>query len=239
MNTKYTVGEIASILGISPQSLRKYEQKGIIRPWREENNYRLFETPDITSLYRLRLWRNMGFSIREVRELMNHNRKTCVPDLYHKRIKSLNDEIDRLQMMKQCAEIHKKYYEEQSGQIGQIRIERTEEHRCLFYRENRRMMGHYMNNALLTDVLNWSPPFRYIVCLPASREMIRQEGYLVGLSAPSELINMFPRLQELEVIAPCECVTILIQHKFSRENGKWENVDMDQEFEKSGIYRFL
>ncbi len=239
MNTKYSVGEIASILGISPQTLRKYEQKGIIHPWRESNNYRLFETPDITSLFRIRLWRNMGFSLREIQELVNHNRKSCIQELYCKRIKSLNDEIVRLQMMKQSAEIHQQFYKEQSEQIGQIKIERIEEYRCLFYRENRSVMSSFINNTLLTDALNWSPPFRYIVDLPASREMIRQDGYRVGLAAPTELIRSFPRLQELAVISPCECVTIMIQHKFSRDDGKWENVYMDNEFEKSGIYRFL
>ncbi len=239
MKTTYSVGEIASILGISAQTLRKYEQKGIISTTREDNNYRSFEAPDITMLFRIRLWRNMGFSFREIQELLDRNRSTDITELYENRIESLQHQIDRLQMMKNSAEMHQQFYQQQKENVGRIRIERAEEEYCFFYRQNRKVLNHFLNNDLLKEALCYSPPFRYVIELPASREEIRKSGYRVGLAISGELADCFPRKKELTKIPACHCATILIRHQFAKVGGTWEDVPMDREFENSGIYRFL
>ncbi len=239
MKTTYNVSEISSILGVAPQTLRKYEKYGIIQPTRMENNYRQFEAPDVTFLFRVRLWRNMGFSFKEIMKLVDHNRKASMKELYQLRSEHLESEIAQLQMMLQCAKDHLNYYNEQESQIGLIKVETSDELLYFSYRQNRTIMKHYINNELLTDALKYTPPFRYFIMLPPSREEIIEKGYCVGLAAPSEQLRHFPKRNQLEVLPPCKCITIMIQHKFSKENGKWENVLMDKEFERNGVYQYL
>ncbi len=239
MKTTYSVGEIASILGISAQTIRKYEQKGIIRPTREDNNYRSFEAPDITMLFRIRLWRNMGFSFGEIQELVSRNRSRSVTELYEKQMEHLQQEIDRLQMMVRCAEKHQALYQAQTEPDGQIRIEDTGELYCLFYRKNRIILKEYLHDKVLKTTLEYSPPFRYIIELPDPREDIQKGDYRVGLAAFRNEIEAFPEIDRLTHIPACRCATVMIQHKVAKVKGKWENVSMKQELENSGIYRFI
>ncbi|MFQ7539493.1 MAG: MerR family transcriptional regulator, partial [Clostridium sp.] len=39
----YKIGEIAKMLGISAETIRNYEKKGLICPYKEESNYRYFD----------------------------------------------------------------------------------------------------------------------------------------------------------------------------------------------------
>lgn len=39
----YKIGEIAKLLGISAETIRNYEKKGLIEPYKEDSNYRYFD----------------------------------------------------------------------------------------------------------------------------------------------------------------------------------------------------
>ena len=41
---RYKIGEIARLLGLTPQALRFYEQEGVIVPGKSENGTRYFTT---------------------------------------------------------------------------------------------------------------------------------------------------------------------------------------------------
>ena len=64
---KYKIGTVARLLGVSPQTLRLYEQNGILTSERGEgeNGYRYYSRLDITALMRARAYHQHGFSLRE------------------------------------------------------------------------------------------------------------------------------------------------------------------------------
>ena len=47
---KYSIGEVSLRLGLSRDTLRFYEKKGIIQPKKEENGYRSYTYDDISRL---------------------------------------------------------------------------------------------------------------------------------------------------------------------------------------------
>jgi len=63
---RYKVKEIADLLGMTTQTLRRYDSLGIIEPAREEgNSYRTYQTLDFMQLLRLKSLRNYGFGLEE------------------------------------------------------------------------------------------------------------------------------------------------------------------------------
>lgn len=66
----YKIGEIAKMLGISAETIRNYEKKGLICPYKEESNYRYFDIIQINHLLNLQKYQKYGYTLHEIREIM-------------------------------------------------------------------------------------------------------------------------------------------------------------------------
>lgn len=70
MYQKYSIGKMASLLGISAEAIRYYESRDIIRPIRDpDTGYRYYSTWDFHMLLRARYYQKCGFSLDEISEL--------------------------------------------------------------------------------------------------------------------------------------------------------------------------
>ena len=55
--------ELSELFGITPEALRKYEEKHILHPIRDKNGYRKYSSWDLTKLVRIRQLRSEGVSL--------------------------------------------------------------------------------------------------------------------------------------------------------------------------------
>lgn len=71
----YTIGVVARLLGISPQSLRQFEREGLVAPTRTENNIRLYSQNELIVLRRIcELVKIEGVNIAGVRAVLRIER---------------------------------------------------------------------------------------------------------------------------------------------------------------------
>ncbi len=64
----YKIGEISKLFNIGLDSIRYYEEIGVLAPYRNpENNYRLYCTDDIRKILTIRELLNLGFSMDEIK----------------------------------------------------------------------------------------------------------------------------------------------------------------------------
>lgn len=69
---KYKVGDVERILGLSAETLRFFEKKGVITPERDQHNgYRYYDTLDLNKLVAYKFYRGMEFSMDEAADLIN------------------------------------------------------------------------------------------------------------------------------------------------------------------------
>lgn len=64
------IGEVASRAGLRPSALRFYEEAGLIRPADRVNGRRRYEPSILNRLAVIRLFRDVGFTIQEMRRLL-------------------------------------------------------------------------------------------------------------------------------------------------------------------------
>lgn len=64
------IGDMAKQFGVTLRTLRFYEDKGLLNPKREGNT-RLYTRRDVTRLKLIMLGRKVGFSLREVKQIMD------------------------------------------------------------------------------------------------------------------------------------------------------------------------
>ncbi len=68
---RYLIGELARAAGVTPQTIRYYERMGLLeRPSRTSSGYRLYGDDALGRLRFVRAAQSLGFSLREIRELI-------------------------------------------------------------------------------------------------------------------------------------------------------------------------
>ena len=91
--------------GLPPRTIRYYEDIGLVRPQRRDNNYRDYSDRDLHTLRFMQRARGSGFSIQECRNLLalyeDHNRASAdVRALAQRRIADMDRKIAELQSLR-------------------------------------------------------------------------------------------------------------------------------------------
>ncbi|WP_411705530.1 MerR family transcriptional regulator [Edaphovirga cremea] len=70
--TLYSIGEITSICGINPVTLRAWQRRyGLIKPQRTEGGHRLYSEDDLSRIRTILSWLNRGVPIGQIRALLD------------------------------------------------------------------------------------------------------------------------------------------------------------------------
>lgn len=73
MKREFMIGEVAELLGISKDTLRIYEEKGLVIPGRDENGFRRYCVDDLYKLISIMFYRGSSLTMKEVGVLMQMN----------------------------------------------------------------------------------------------------------------------------------------------------------------------
>ncbi|MBR8301109.1 MerR family transcriptional regulator [Burkholderia dolosa] len=65
-----TVNDAASRLGVTPRTLKYYEERGLVTPSRSEGRYRLYDEADLERFSRILRLRALGFSLHGIVEML-------------------------------------------------------------------------------------------------------------------------------------------------------------------------
>lgn len=85
--------EMAELLGVTSEALRKYENKEIIQPIRDRRGYRKFHSWDLTKIICARQMRQEGFSLNDVADGMKNNDAQLQIGMIEEMQKTLMQEI--------------------------------------------------------------------------------------------------------------------------------------------------
>jgi DNA-binding transcriptional MerR regulator len=67
-----TVSEVAELTGVTVRTLHHYDELGLLRPSeRSDAGYRLYSYDDLARLREILIWRRLGFSLNEIRSLLD------------------------------------------------------------------------------------------------------------------------------------------------------------------------
>ncbi|AOK29576.1 MerR family transcriptional regulator [Burkholderia singularis] len=65
-----TVRDAAERLGVTPRTLKYYEERGLVTPSRSEGRYRLYDADDLERFARILRLRALGFSLHGITEML-------------------------------------------------------------------------------------------------------------------------------------------------------------------------
>ena len=99
---RYMISVAADLVGMHPQTLRIYEQKGLVRPKRTAGNTRLYSESDLERLRLInRLTQELGLNLAGVEHVIR----------LEEQIRRMQLTMERLEreMREQIAEVHREY----------------------------------------------------------------------------------------------------------------------------------
>ena len=67
--------EVEKITGLTRKAILYYEDKGLIRPHKEENNYRSYSQKDVDRLLQISIYRKLGLNISEIKNILSTKEK--------------------------------------------------------------------------------------------------------------------------------------------------------------------
>lgn len=100
------IGELARITATKVETVRYYERIGLLgSPARSDGNYRLYDAPALARLSFIRRARDLGFSLEQVRELLDlsdDRRRSCgaVDALARTQLDAVDRKIADLQLLR-------------------------------------------------------------------------------------------------------------------------------------------
>ena len=108
----YMIGIASELIGVHPQTLRMYEQKGLLRPRKSIKNTRLYSQEDVDlGRYIQRLTQEMGMNLAGVKMVIDLERQVASLEA---EIRALREELDRtdVEHRQLIAEVHQSYKRE-------------------------------------------------------------------------------------------------------------------------------
>lgn len=108
----FMIGVAAELIGVHPQTLRMYEQKGLLRPRKSIKNTRLYSQEDVElGRYIQKLTQEMGMNLAGVRKVLDLERKLARTEIENAR---LREELEKQRAEHGTAvqEIHRSYKRE-------------------------------------------------------------------------------------------------------------------------------
>ncbi|MDG2072289.1 MAG: Zn(2+)-responsive transcriptional regulator [Pseudomonadales bacterium] len=97
------IGELGGLTNTNIETLRFYETKGlVVAPQRSDAGYRLYTEQEVDRVRFIKRARLMGFSLREIEELLSMEKSTCgeVKELAQQRLLDIEERMGELTRMK-------------------------------------------------------------------------------------------------------------------------------------------
>ena len=98
-NTKYKIGDVANLMGLSRDTLRHYEKRGILTSQRGDNGYRYYTDQDISRLISILYQRKMNIQLGDMKAIWNSD--NSIDDLTNIMNTRLKEEEQSIRMHQQ------------------------------------------------------------------------------------------------------------------------------------------
>lgn len=92
---KYLIKDIAKLLSVTTNTIRRYENSGFLNPQRDTSNYRWYEDFDINKASIIRLYIKCGFTHSEISQMLD-NENSNIHQIFRGKLENIDKQIERL-----------------------------------------------------------------------------------------------------------------------------------------------
>lgn len=102
--SKYKVGQLSKVMGVSPHLLKHYEKYDLVVPVKDDTtNYRYYDISQCARIIESKKYRNVGFSLKETSQLLNDADNDMLNQMLSCQIANIDEQIENLKKQKEKA----------------------------------------------------------------------------------------------------------------------------------------
>ncbi len=153
----YKINDIARLLNIGSQSIRRYQEQGlIVLKTDETNGYRYFDLGSINILLRIIYYKKFGYTTNEIRNLLDSDSREYLQQSLKEKRTDLQNTIDKLQM--ELAKIDDTLQSlSESAEFDVCRFEEMDKVYYLQYCKQRQLADYDEYHKLLSQWIEFMP----------------------------------------------------------------------------------
>lgn len=186
---KYRIGEIASLLNLSPQSLRKYETEGLIAPQKDASSaYRYYSGWDLILLSACRQYRALDFSLNETNQMLMCSNPESVTDFLRHQEAALERLIEEYTRKKDTVVAWRKQVEQHFALAERFNVEENEDTYCLIYQKGDQLLQDTELRILLTEWYGYIPYVYCAIQLPIASYPHDLQDFSVGMCVAAQAL---------------------------------------------------
>lgn len=139
-----TVGMLSKFTGVSVHTIKYYEKLGLVSSNRQEqSNYRSYDVQSCTDIYECVKYRSMGFSLKDIKQLLKNGNNAMLTSLLEQRSQELSAKAEELIHTKDLIENYRKELADLDRKLGKWYIEECPD----FYFRRQTKGLEYMEDA--------------------------------------------------------------------------------------------
>lgn len=137
MKDYYQITEVAKLYGLCPDTLRYYEEQGLLHPRRSESGYRLYSIDDICNLNVIRALRTLDMPVEHMRQYFESQRVETTLHMLDEQDEIIRQRIGELRSVRRSVEARRQRLSRYAAQKeGELQILELAERPCLLLQEN-------------------------------------------------------------------------------------------------------
>ncbi|MCD8158539.1 MAG: MerR family transcriptional regulator [Clostridiales bacterium] len=129
---EYKTNDLARLLGVTTNTIRRYEKNNYTMPKRDSSNYRHYRENDIFKIAIIRLCRKYGFSHEEIEKTLDGSFEDVL-EIYKNRLEETEKEIERLTLAKEWLSENINSMEENAETGESFRLGRAKEMKYVIF----------------------------------------------------------------------------------------------------------
>lgn len=216
----YTIGQVSKFLGMSRDTLKFYEDKGLVNPKKnDENGYRKYNQFDIYDITTINFYREIDIEIKKIQEIRKSKSISNLELLLEEKEQIILEEIKYKKLLLKKIQLVKEDCDKIKTYFGKYTIK---EMKPLEVRGKIKHVTDYNEYETLKENTN---NLKKAVTLTALRRVIRfnEEGIIEDKFIIVKEVENIDKTIEGEVLSHPNCIYTII------EDGRWstggENID--------------
>lgn len=233
MKKRYSIHEVAELLGISTDAIRLYEKSGLVIPLRnEKNGYRYYVGEQIQRIMGISLYRKLNVGIAEIKDLLEVSDFTTMVSAFEGFIEKREEEIKILQNRLGKLKVMKNHMTEIQRGVGEYSVKELAKR----YTKQINTTGVWeyekMKKIVSTELFSFGNICYYLRRDNAGNDNIESFDFTIR-NPMTELCMEQIKIEDMVFSPECNCI-YTVYAVTTHEEMKWDFQELFSYAEKQG-----
>lgn len=232
-DNKFTIGEISKICDVTTDTLRYYDEMGLLKPEHsEQNKYRYYNADHIWTLEVIKICRRMGVSISRLCEIFALQEDDKTIEIIKEQRREINQQLKQIMQMKQdMIWFEEEWNSRKEVRINEVYFKNIDERKVLYHTSPKQVaQTHVLKENVIREAVRSTKSVKRKYGFILNKETFLENTYYRDGEYVNLYQNTYPKeSQEYLLTLPAGeyyCMPVLSTKDSEEQDNRKRNADM-------------